>query len=144
MFPSISDENYPIVDIESNSYIVRFLDTLTIKCYVQENEEYPVRRIYWQYINNGVITLIESGNKGIAGSTIITPSLTIEMVTTSESGLYTCFATNDAGTAKSKPIQVIVNGGVYLNRLMLIDLFCRSKVQYLNKFDRLFMCSIFK
>lgn len=69
--------------------------------------------IHWQYVNNGVLTTIAAGTSGIAGSTTETPSLTIKSVTTSESGLYTCFATNDVGTGESKPINVTVVGGIH-------------------------------
>ncbi|XP_063406022.1 hemicentin-1-like [Mytilus trossulus] len=108
----LGNESYPIVGIESNIYNVRFLDSVTIKCSVQENQKYPVQHVHWENVNNGVLTTIESGYKGIAGSTTTTPSLTLETVTTSESGMYSCFATNDIGTAKSKPIYVTVSGGL--------------------------------
>lgn len=108
----ITEENYPIVGIESDRYKVTFGDSLTIKSYVQTNDEFPVRSIHWQYVNNGVLTTIEAGTLGIAGSKKETPSLTIATVTTSESGLYTCFATNEIGTGISKPIHVTVIGGI--------------------------------
>lgn len=106
-----AEENDPIVIIESSSYIVRFGDLLTIKCYVLENENYPVQNIHWEYENNGVLTRLVNGTEGIAGSTTTIPSITIKTVTTSESGVYTCYATNDVGTGKSKPINVTVIGG---------------------------------
>ncbi|VDI13642.1 Hypothetical predicted protein, partial [Mytilus galloprovincialis] len=108
----IGEDNFPVVGIQLNRYIVRFGESLTIKSYVQRNDEFPVRSIYWQYVNNGVLTTIEAGTSGIAGSTAETPSLTIARVTTSESGLYTCLATNNIGTGISKPINVTVVGGL--------------------------------
>ncbi|CAG2242322.1 unnamed protein product [Mytilus edulis] len=74
--------------------------------------EFPVREIYWQFNNNGVITKIVKDTNGISGSSIETPSLTILEMTTSESGIYNCFARNDIGTGQSKPINVAVTGGV--------------------------------
>lgn len=91
---------------------MKFGESLTIKSFVQTNDEFPVRSVHWQYVNNDVQTTIEAGSHGIAGSQIETPSLTIATVTTSESGLYTCFATNDIGTGISKPINVTVVGGI--------------------------------
>ncbi|CAC5368999.1 HMCN [Mytilus coruscus] len=108
----LGEENYPIVGIQLDRYVVRFGESLTIKSDVQRNEEFPVRSIQWQYVNNGVLTTIEAGTNGIAGSTTETPSLTIATVTTSESGLYTCLATNDIGTGISKQINVTVVGGL--------------------------------
>lgn len=86
---------------------------ITINCYVLKNNEFPVRNIHWQYVNHGVLTTIEEGTPGISGSTIEVPSLTIQTATTSESGLYTCFATNDVGIGKSKASNVTVIGGIY-------------------------------
>lgn len=94
--------------------MVKYNDLLTIVSTVQKNVNFPIRKIYWQYKNNGVLTHIEAGTHGITGSTIEVPSLTIQTVTTSESGLYTCFATNDIGTGHSELINVTVVGGIYL------------------------------
>ncbi|CAC5425775.1 HMCN [Mytilus coruscus] len=105
-------ENDPIVEIESNSYIVRFGDPLTIKCFVLENEDYPVRNIHWEYDNNGELTNITAVTNGVPGSTKTMSSISIEVFTTINSGLYTCYATNKVGTRKSKPINVTVIGGL--------------------------------
>ncbi|CAG2188582.1 HMCN [Mytilus edulis] len=85
--------------------------SLTLECSVHTARHSPVREIYWQYNNNGVITTIVKDTDGISGSSIKIPSLTILYVTTSESGIYTCFAKDDNVTAKSKPINVTVIGG---------------------------------
>lgn len=79
---------------------------------MQTNSEFPIKNVYWQYVNNGVTTTIKDGTKGIIGSTTEVPSLTIKTATTSETGLYTCYATNDIGTAKSYSINVTVTGGI--------------------------------
>ncbi|CAC5364616.1 unnamed protein product [Mytilus coruscus] len=59
---------------------------------------------------NGVITTIDSATRGIYGSSIDNSSLFIKTITTSEAGNFTCFVTNDMGTARSKTIVVEVIG----------------------------------
>lgn len=86
--------------------------SLTIECSVQASDNSPsVLEIYWKYINNGVITKIDQYTDGISGSSIETPSLTILIMTSSESGIYTCFARNNLGTGQSKQVNVTVTGG---------------------------------
>ncbi|CAC5391231.1 unnamed protein product [Mytilus coruscus] len=106
------DQSHPSVNIKSNQYVVNYGSSLTITSSVRATEVNPVSDIYWQYNNNGVITKISKETDGINGSTIEIPSLTILNVTSSESGTYTCYATNDIETGQSRPINVIITGGV--------------------------------
>lgn len=110
-FIFIAEENDPIVEIESNSYIVRIGDPLTIRCFVLQNEDYPVQNIHWELDNNGDLTNITAVINRTAGSTKAMSSFSIEVFTTINSGLYTCVATNKVGIRKSKPISVTVIGG---------------------------------
>lgn len=75
---------------------------------MRSDKPYPIREIYWQFINNGIITRIDSNTNGryIENST-----LSIIHVTTSESGKFTCFAANDLGSSRSNSIDVNVIGG---------------------------------
>lgn len=85
--------------------------------YIRSND--PIREIYWQYINNGIVTRVDykTNGKNIENYS----SLNFTHVTTSESGQFTCFAKNDVGTSKSNSIDVKVNGGeLYLTRISLI------------------------
>ncbi|CAC5388894.1 unnamed protein product [Mytilus coruscus] len=100
----------PIINIEVEKYEVKYGDPVTLRCSIQPNMKYPVRKVYWQLINNGVVITIESDTKGISGNSINNPSLTINHVTSSEAGQYTFFATNDMGTTRSNSIDVGVIG----------------------------------
>ncbi|XP_063405445.1 Fc receptor-like protein 5 [Mytilus trossulus] len=108
----IANPKYPVVNIESNRYVVTYGSSLTINCSVRSSEQDPVNEIYWKYNNKGIITKISEKTDGISGSSIRTPSLTILKMTSSESGIYTCYARNDIGTGESRPINVIVTGDV--------------------------------
>lgn len=103
-----------IVHVEKDHYVVMYGRSLTLECsFHTVINSPPVRDIYWQYSNNGVITTIEKDTYGISGSSIEVPSMTIWAVTTSESGTYICFAKTDNGTEQSRPINVTVIGGVF-------------------------------
>ncbi|XP_071150587.1 basement membrane-specific heparan sulfate proteoglycan core protein-like [Mytilus edulis] len=106
------DQNHPKVNIQSNQYFVKDGSPLTIASSVRTTELNPVSEVYWQFNNNGVITKISEETDGINGSTIQMPSLTILNVTSSESGIYTFYAKNDIETGQSRPIHVIITGGV--------------------------------
>lgn len=82
---------------------------------IRYNEKYPVRKVVWEMNNNGVVTTIDSATKGIYGSSNDNSSLFIPTVTTSEAGNFTCFVTNDIGTASSKTIVVEVIGGIFFD-----------------------------
>ncbi|CAC5381889.1 unnamed protein product [Mytilus coruscus] len=100
--------NYPFVQLNHERSIqVKYGGTFSLKSYIRSNKQYPIREIYWQYINNGIVTRIDSKTDG---NNIDNSSLTFMHVTTSESGQFTCFATNDVGTSKSNSIDVKVNG----------------------------------
>lgn len=101
--------NYPFVQINSESSIqVEYGGSLTLVSYIRSKQEYPILKIYWQYINNGILTRIDSKTNG---RNVDNSSLSIMYITTSESGMYTCVATNVMGTSKSNSIDVNVNGG---------------------------------
>ncbi|XP_052081097.1 hemicentin-1-like [Mytilus californianus] len=100
--------NYPFVQLNPERSIqVKYGGTFSLKSYIRSNKQYPIREIYWQYINNGIVTRVDSKT---GGNNIDNSSLTFMHVTTSESGQFTCFATNDVGTSKSNSIDVKVNG----------------------------------
>ncbi|CAG2249887.1 unnamed protein product [Mytilus edulis] len=109
----IVKQKIPIVNIESNNYVVMYGSSLTMACSISTSgQSFEVRKIYWKKNSSGIITTIVEDTDGISGSSIEVPSLTILNVTTSESGIYTCFAKNGIGTGQSKHINVTVTGGV--------------------------------
>lgn len=99
------------MSINIDVYTVQHASSVTLTCFVEVNEEYPVYYVYWEHNNAGVITKIDNGTKGMSGSTVETPSLTILFTTPSESGLYVCAATNSIGTGNTSPITLNVIGG---------------------------------
>ncbi|XP_071149869.1 uncharacterized protein [Mytilus edulis] len=103
---------YPVVTTKSDNYVVDYGSSLTTDCSFQTSEWNPVREIYWQFNNSGVITHIAKETTGISGSSIETPSLTIFNATSSESGTYICYVKNDIGTGQSTPIYVTITGDV--------------------------------
>ncbi|XP_052081119.1 low-density lipoprotein receptor-related protein 1-like [Mytilus californianus] len=103
---------YPVVNINSNHYVVDYGSSLTTDCSFQTSEWNPVREIYWQVNNSGVVTQIVKETEGISGSSIESPSLTIFNATSSESGTYICYVRNDIGTGHSIPIYVTITGDV--------------------------------
>ncbi|CAC5364617.1 HMCN [Mytilus coruscus] len=100
--------NYPFVQLNHERSIqVKYGGNFSLKSYIRSNEQYPIREIYWQYINNGIVTKVDYKTNG---KNIDNSSLNFTHVTTSESGQFTCFARNDVGTSKSNSIDVKVNG----------------------------------
>ena len=70
--------------------------------------------VYWQkQSSGGILTRIDNGASGTQGSTVSNPSLTINFVTTSDAGTYTCFATNIVGTGQSSTSTLTVTGGKF-------------------------------
>ncbi|XP_052080992.1 immunoglobulin superfamily member 10-like [Mytilus californianus] len=100
----------PIIKVDQTKYDVNYGRSVTLRVDIQSNKETPVRKVFWQLNNKGVITTIDSKTEKISGNNIDNPSLTIQTVTTSEAGNFTCFATHDMGTATSKAIVVHVIG----------------------------------
>jgi len=54
---------------------------------------------------------INNGDRGYQGSTVGSPSLTINFATTGSNGVYVCFATNAVGTGSSNPTTLTITEG---------------------------------
>lgn len=91
-----------------------FGDSVTIECIVHAIP--TPRKIYWKKrINNNTPTMsINKECPGISGSSIATPSLTINYATPANEGYYSCFVENAAGVTESKPVNLIVLACNYL------------------------------
>ncbi|VDI54451.1 hemicentin [Mytilus galloprovincialis] len=103
--------NIPSVVVPQQQYNVDYGQTITLTCTVTSNPVHTV--VYWQKIQNGQPTNINvvSSNK-YSGSTVNTPSLTINNVVLSDEASYVCFATNGVGTGQSSQTTVDVAGGI--------------------------------
>lgn len=103
----------PTVTTTPSVLKVNFGDKITLGCLV--NAFPQPTKIYWTKRNNDIspIVLINKEFPGISGSSIETPSLTIEYATPANKGYYSCFAENTAGVTESKPVNLIVLAGNY-------------------------------
>lgn len=73
--------------------------------------------IYWQHITEGITRIIRKDTLGVSGVTLDDPTLTINYVSTSDAGSYTCSAENFVGTGSSKSTILNVDGGMFLNEI---------------------------
>ncbi|CAG2192940.1 HMCN [Mytilus edulis] len=98
----------PTVTTTSSILNANFGDSVTIGCIVHAIP--TPRKIYWKKrINNHTSTMsINKECPGISGSSIETPSLTINYATPANEGYYSCFVENTAGVTESKPVNLIV------------------------------------
>ncbi|CAG2221471.1 HMCN [Mytilus edulis] len=98
----------PTVTTTSSILNANFGDSVTIECIVHAIP--TPRNIYWKKrINNHTPTMsINKECPGISGSSIETPSLTINYATPVNERYYSCFVENAAGVTESKPVNLIV------------------------------------
>lgn len=99
----------PEVTVSSDSYLANYGKEQTLTCYVTSSPEHT--EIIWEVIQNGVVRIITSKTSGVSGVTKDNPSLTINIVTLSDDGLYTCCATSIIGTGKSRAVRLSVDAG---------------------------------
>ncbi|VDH95558.1 Hypothetical predicted protein [Mytilus galloprovincialis] len=107
---SQSSDQYPIIDVPKDHYQVVYGSAVTLTTSIRSNEINPARKVFWQLYNKGVVMTIDSETKGVNGNNIANSSLTIQKVTTSEAGNFTCFVAHDMGIARSKSIVLEVVG----------------------------------
>lgn len=91
----------PQVVVSLPQYNVDIGSTVTLGCTVTANPTHTV--VYWQRIgNNNVGTNVDMNNNKYSGSTVNSPSLTINNAALSDEGSYRCYATNSIGTGQSQ------------------------------------------
>ncbi|XP_071159618.1 hemicentin-1-like isoform X13 [Mytilus edulis] len=102
----------PTVTVLHPSYSITVGDSATLECTV--NSVLPVTSVQWQRNVGGIITTITStsNTNKYSGNTVTTPSLTISVTALSDTGDYTCFATNSVGTGQSTVTTLTVTGTV--------------------------------
>jgi len=86
---------------------------VTLVCNVSSS--LPLTAVEWEKNSNGTITTIntESNTEKYSGSSTNTPSLIIFYAELSDTGIYTCFASNSDGTGESDMTTLIVSGTVF-------------------------------
>lgn len=99
----------PDVQIPEPNYYVTAGNNVTINCSVSA---FPsVHVVEWTRNISGVIELISPDDQEFHGSTTSSPSLTILFADLADDGVYTCTATNAAGTGRSSTTSLHVLGG---------------------------------
>lgn len=89
-------------------------NSVTLVCTVTANPTHT--SVYWRRTVSGIttdITVANSNNK-YSGSTVSTPSLTINNAGAADEGSYVCFASNSVGTGQSSQTFLDVFGGKLL------------------------------
>ncbi|XP_033753605.1 hemicentin-1-like isoform X5 [Pecten maximus] len=99
----------PTVTVGSSSYTTTTGTTFTLQCTVSSTT--TITNVFWQRLINGVTSTITVDNVNYSGGSTGTPSLTIITASPSDTGTYTCFGSNSAGTGSSTT-QLTVTGTV--------------------------------
>ena len=107
----------PVVTALTQSYTCEAGQSVTLCCSVSADPD--VNRVFWQVVDSRGEYVTSHGEK-YKGSSVESPSLTIQKAHTSDSGTYRCCATNDVGTSQSLTISLQVSGGIKLHHCLLI------------------------
>ncbi|XP_069133964.1 serine-rich adhesin for platelets-like isoform X37 [Argopecten irradians] len=97
----------PTVTVGSTSYSTTTGTTFTLQCTVTSS--LTINNVFWQRTFNGVTTTLTIDNVNYSGATTSSPSLTIISADSGDTGTYTCFGSNAAGTS-SATTQLTVTG----------------------------------
>ncbi|XP_069133119.1 mucin-22-like isoform X2 [Argopecten irradians] len=99
--------NAPTVNVGSTSYSTTTGTTFTLQCTVTSS--LTITNVFWQRTINGVPTTLTIDNVNYSGASTSSPSLTIISADSGDTGTYTCFSSNAAGTS-SATTQLTVTG----------------------------------
>ena len=100
----------PVVQIAQNSYSVNFGGTVTLVCTVTANPTHT--SVQWLRVINGQSQNLNLVQNKHSGSTVNTPSITINSADLSDEGNYICTATNSIGTGQSQQTFLDVVGSM--------------------------------
>ncbi|CAG2214958.1 unnamed protein product [Mytilus edulis] len=112
----------PVVSIGNPFHTAKFGESYTMNCQVNANPNHT--EIYWQHNSNGLIRIIKADTRGVRGVSLDDPKLTIDSVTTSDVGNYTCFAENIVGTGNSRSVSLKVVGSYTVKHGSGVTLSC--------------------
>ena len=97
--------------MQSQLYRVMFGDSVTLVCEVTATPK--ITQVTWQREVKGQMINITTGTNvdKYSGSTVDTPSLTVNPVDLSDEGVYTCGASNMVGTGQRGRTSLNLIGG---------------------------------
>ncbi|XP_069133120.1 mucin-22-like isoform X3 [Argopecten irradians] len=97
----------PTVTVGSTFYSTTTGTTFTLRCTVTSS--LTITHVFWQRTINGVTSTLTIDNVNYSGASTSSPSLTIISADSGDTGTYTCFGANAAGTT-SATTQLTVTG----------------------------------
>lgn len=92
----------PVVTVDQTSYEVIEGSSVTLACRIVSSSQ--TTSVTWQRNINGATLIVDTRSDRYSGGTIVSPSLVIKNTTLSDTGLYICSATNDAGVTSAPTI----------------------------------------
>ncbi|CAC5377805.1 unnamed protein product [Mytilus coruscus] len=97
----------PSVSLTRTSFTGNYGDTITLGCTVSANPS--ATSVYWQKVSGSTTSTVDVSNSRYTGSSVSTPSLTINNLNSNDAGNYICLAANSVGTGQSiqGPLTVI-------------------------------------
>ena len=101
----------PVITTSTQKYTCVAGQSLTLSCSVSADP--GVDHVFWQVVDSrGEYVTLDLDGDQYKGSSVDSPSLTIQKAHTSDSGTYRCCATNDVGTSQSLTILLQVLGSM--------------------------------
>lgn len=97
----------PVVDVPLTSYTVKHGHNVALLCIVSSKPSHT--NVYWIKDSNNGKLVFNHGTTGTIGMTVENPSLSLRPVVSTDSGMYTCLASNVIGTGASRAISLIGN-----------------------------------
>lgn len=104
----------PVVTVNQTSYEVIEGSSVTLACRIISSSQ--TTSVTWQRNINGATLIIDTRSDRYSGGTIVSPSLVIKNTTLSDTGLYICSATNDAGVTSAPTIDLNVRGSKFKSK----------------------------
>lgn len=104
----------PVVTVDQTSYEVIEGSSVTLACTIVSSSQ--TTSVTWQRNINGASLIVDTRSDRYSGGTIVSPSLVIKNTTLSDTGLYICSATNDAGVTSAPTIDLNVRGSKFKSK----------------------------